>query len=156
MAVQLDEILAEAHLALATVRALWEWNWDESLRELDQVLESNPNNATAYRFLGIYWWAMGDPAKAVRSIQKAQELEPLSAQFSLYLEWGYFFNHQYDDAIAQHKITQQLSLGLIYMDDALGRSLSGKGLYDEAIRAFDEARGFWGIRLLGRGLCLSG
>jgi len=155
LAIQLDESLAEAHVYLASVRAWWEWKWDESRRELDRALELSPNNATAYLYLGLYWWAMGDPAEAVRSYQKAQELDPLSAQISLMLESGFVDNNQYDDAIAQHDITQRLSPGLVYHDSDYGFALAGKGLYDEAIRAFEEAEKIMGHVSPGKGSTLA-
>ncbi len=154
-AIQLDEQLAEAHVSLASVRAWWEWNWNESRRELDRALELNPNSAEAYWQWIFYWLAMNDPAEAVRSARRACELDPLSAIFSLFLEWSYFFNNQYDEAIAQHDITQELSPGLVYSESTLGLSLSEKGLYDEAIRAFEEAERTIGHVSLGKGVTLA-
>ncbi|NQT97653.1 MAG: hypothetical protein HQ562_07930, partial [Candidatus Marinimicrobia bacterium] len=144
-AIQLDERLAEAHLILSNILALWEWNWDESRRELDLALELNPNDATTHTYLAIYWLARGNPAEAVRFAQKAQELDPVSAMVSLTLESCYLFNKQYDDAIAQHEITQELSPGFFYLRSRRGIALLEKGLYKEAIRDFDEAE-----RILGR------
>ena len=144
-AIQLDDKLAEAHLILSNILALWEWNWGESRRELDLALELNPNNAMAYMYLAIYWLARGIPAEAVRFAQKAQELDPVSAMVSLSLESCYLFNKQYDDAIAQHEITQELSPGIFILRSRVGVALLEKGLYDEAIRAFDEAE-----KILGR------
>ena len=152
MAIQLDERLAEAHVYLASVRAWWEWQWDKSKQELDRALELSPNNATAYLHLGFYWWAMGDPAEAVRSLLKAQELDPLSAQISIMLEWSFSNNNQYDDVIAQHDITQRLSPGLVYSDSFYGSALAGKGLYDEAIRAFEKAEKIMGHVSPGKGV----
>ncbi len=155
LAIQLDERLAEAHVYLATTRAWWEWNWNESRLELDRALELNPNSATAYLHLGFYWWAMGDPAEALRSLQQAQELDPLSAQISLFLEGSFSENNQYDDAIAQHDITQRLSPGMVYGDSPLGAALAGKGLYEEAIRAFEEAEKIMGHVSPGKGSTLA-
>ena len=155
MAIQLDEELAEAHAHLSAFRAWWEWKWDESRRELDRALELDPNHAEAYFHLILYWWAMNDPAEAVRSAQKAYELDPLSAQFSLHIELSLMLNGQYDDAIAQHDITQELSPGLVYGDSWLGYSLCEKGLYNEAIRAFEEAERSLGHSSSGKGVTLA-
>ncbi len=155
MAIQLDEKLAEAHLALAAVRLSWEWNWDESRRELDRALALNPNHAETYMHLIFYWWAMNDPAEAVRSGQKAQELDPLSAQYSLFLEWSFLYNDQYDEAIAQHETTQELSPGLVYGDSPLGISLTEKGLYDEALLAFEDVERVLGHSSPGKGIMLA-
>ena len=155
MAIQLDEELGEAHAYLSAVRAWWEWKWDESRRELDRALELDPNHAEAHFYRTFYWWAMNDPAEALKSVRKAHELDPLSATFSLYLEWSLMINGQYDEAIAQHDVTQALSPGLVYFDLPLGYSLTEKGLYDEALRVFEEAEKSLGHSSYGKGLMLA-
>ncbi|MEE9466613.1 MAG: tetratricopeptide repeat protein, partial [Candidatus Neomarinimicrobiota bacterium] len=155
MAIQLDERLAEPHTTLAAARAWWEWKWDDSRRELDRALELDPNHAEAYWTLISYWWAMNDPAEALRSARKACELDPLSATYSLFLEWSLITIGQYDDAIAQHDITQKLSPGLVYGESTLGVALGGKGLYDEAMRAFEEAERTIGHSSPNKGVMLA-
>ena len=154
-AIQLDEKLAEAHLILSHIHGVWEWNWDESRRELDLALELNPNDATAYQYLAEYWFARGDPAKAVRFAQKAQELDPVSPGVSLLLESCYVFNKQYDDAIAQHKITQELAPGLVYLRCRVGVALLEKGLYEEALHAFEEAERNLGRPMIDKPIALA-
>ena len=154
-AIQIDEMMAEPHANLAAVRAWWEWKWDEARRELDRALELDPNLAEAYLHLAFYQWAMNDPAEAVRSAHKACELDPLSAQFSLFLEFSFLFNGQYDDVIAQHEITQELSPGLVYGESTLGIALGEKGLFDEALRAFEEAEKIMGHVSPGKGVTLA-
>ena len=42
-AVQLDDTLAEAHVAQATVRGLYDWDWSGSERSLRRAVQLNPN-----------------------------------------------------------------------------------------------------------------
>ena len=46
-AIRLDETLAEAHTALAQVKAFYEWDWAKAEKELKRALELNPDNQTA-------------------------------------------------------------------------------------------------------------
>src|SRR5207244_479129 len=42
-ALSLDESLAEPHVALAIVRAQYDWNWPDAERELRRAIELNPS-----------------------------------------------------------------------------------------------------------------
>jgi len=154
-AIQLDDKLAEAHLILSNISGTWEWNWNESRRELDLALELNPNDATANLYLSEYWFTRGDPEKALRFAQKAQELDPVSAEISLSLESCYLFTQRYDEAIAQHEITQQLEPGLFYLRSRVGIALLEKGLYEEALSAFEEAERNLGRPIIDRPIALA-
>jgi TolB-like protein/Flp pilus assembly protein TadD len=154
-AILLDETLADAHVYLAAVRGWWEWNWDESRREIDRAFELNPNNAEAYLHMAYYWIAMDNLEQAFQSLQKAQELAPLSTEVSVILEYVYAYNNHFDAAIAQHETTQNLSPGIIKGYYPLGQSLIGKGLNDEGIRVFEEAERDLGRPTAGKGVMLA-
>jgi len=59
-AVDLDDQLAEAHIALATVLLWYEYDWTGAERELKRALDLNPSSADAYGLYGNYLNALRD------------------------------------------------------------------------------------------------
>ena len=49
-ALELDETLSEAHLALGTLKWEYEWDSDGAEREYRRAIELNPNNATTHQW----------------------------------------------------------------------------------------------------------
>ena len=80
-AVKLDDSLAEAHTALASVYSL-QWNWDESDRELARAIELNPRYARAYHTQAFGLMIKGRFEESLASIDRAAELDPLNLVIS--------------------------------------------------------------------------
>jgi TolB-like protein/DNA-binding winged helix-turn-helix (wHTH) protein/Tfp pilus assembly protein PilF len=78
-AIELDETLAGAHLAMAFL-ALNHWQTEskESKREFDRSLELNPNDATAHIWFAYYFLFSGQINDAVAEAEHARQLDPLS------------------------------------------------------------------------------
>src|SRR5258707_11424162 len=49
-ALALDDTLSEAHVSLASVRYLHEWDWPAAEREFKRAIELDPGNPTAHDF----------------------------------------------------------------------------------------------------------
>jgi TolB-like protein len=77
-ALEIDDAVAEAHTSLATIRTIFEWDWEEAEKEYRKAIELNPSYATAHHFYGLYlmWLARFD--EAITEIERAHELDPLS------------------------------------------------------------------------------
>src|SRR6185369_13632630 len=50
-ALRRDESLAEAHASLGLLAGIWEFEWEQSERELRKAIELNPNYASAHHWL---------------------------------------------------------------------------------------------------------
>src|SRR5712691_7823605 len=75
-ALELDETLAEAHVALGLIK-MDEWDWAGAEREFKRASELNPNLAEArFRYSG-YLSNVRRPTEALAEIKRAQELDPL-------------------------------------------------------------------------------
>jgi len=72
-ALELDETLSEAHVALA-VNLSQEWDWRGARKEFDQAIKLNPGYATAHHFYALYQSTQKRPAEALVEIKRAQEL----------------------------------------------------------------------------------
>ena len=79
-AVELDETLAEAHATLALIGLNYgTWNPAQEEEEFRRALELNPNYATAHHWFAFYLVFRGRSNEALAEIERARQLDPLSA-----------------------------------------------------------------------------
>ncbi len=88
-AIEIDETLAEAHYSLGVVKMLYDWNWEDAEKELNQAIELCPNYAEAHDGYAAYLSATGKKNEAIAEAEKAVDLDPLSwnlnANLGMYL-----------------------------------------------------------------------
>ncbi len=78
-ALELDSSLAEPHAALATLKAVFDWDWSGAEAEFRQAIALNPNYPTAYQWLVVQVLCpLVRLDEALVEIKRAQELDPLS------------------------------------------------------------------------------
>lgn len=79
-AVELDPLLPEAHSSVATVRAIFEWDWQESEREFRTAIRLSPSDARAHHWLGLLLGTLGRFDESLEQLAMAHELDPRSAE----------------------------------------------------------------------------
>jgi TolB-like protein/Flp pilus assembly protein TadD/predicted Ser/Thr protein kinase len=77
-ALELDQGLAEAHNALATVKRDYDWDWPGAEREYKRAIELNPSYATAHQWYSELLAALGRKQELIAEMNRAQQLDPLS------------------------------------------------------------------------------
>lgn len=75
-ALEIDEMLAEGHTALAYVKLIYDWDWLGAEKEFKRALELNSNNEWAHQSYGWYLAAVGRFNQSVAEIKRAQEVDP--------------------------------------------------------------------------------
>jgi TolB-like protein/DNA-binding winged helix-turn-helix (wHTH) protein/Tfp pilus assembly protein PilF len=138
-AVSLDANLAEAQVALATVRIKYDWDWAQAEKGLQRAIELNPSYSTAYQRYSLYLMAMGRTQESVVLINRARELDPLSVSLNFSLGWRLYMAHQYDQAIEQLHNTIEMDPNFAIAHLVLGQAYEQKGLYDQAIVEMKKA-----------------
>lgn len=148
-ALAIDEGLAEAHASLATILAAYDWNWAGADSEYKRAIELKPNYAPAHQWYAEYLAGMGRHTEAIAEIKRAQELDPFSLITNAVGAWVFYFARQYDEAIAQCQkvIAMDANFGEVYA--YLGRAYEQKGMYAEALDAFQKRRTLLGFRAVG-------
>jgi DNA-binding winged helix-turn-helix (wHTH) protein/TolB-like protein/Tfp pilus assembly protein PilF len=141
-ALALDDTLAEAHASLADIRRFYDWDWRGAEQEYGRAIELNPHYSTAHQWYAEFLSAMGRHGEAVREIERAEELDPLSVVVKSAAGWVFFFARDYDRAIAecQKVIEMEVSYGEVYSQ--LRRAYEQKGMYREALAADEKHRVF--------------
>lgn len=98
-ALELNGSLAEAHVSLGAVRALYDWDWEGSEREFQQAIDLDADRAAAYQWYGVLClMPQGRFAEAAAAIRRARDLDPLSAPINTALGLVCFVQGAYDDA----------------------------------------------------------
>lgn len=143
-ALKIDETLAEAHTALFYVLFNYDWNFEDSEKEIKRAIELNPNYATAYHWYGnANLLAMGRFDESIQAMEKARDLDPLSLIINADLATSYLYAEQFDKAIELYKKTIELDENFYYSRIYLGRTYSLKGDHDAAIVELKKAEALY-------------
>ena len=159
-ALQLDESLAAAHVALCSIHTIYDWDWQEAEKECRRAIELNPNSADAHDTYANYLAYTGQWEKAAAEIHLAEELDPLSYRYYGDGAFIYFLERRYDQAVLQAQKSLSLQpdffiahsfLGLIYAQtghspEAVAEAQKGAQLSDSQL-----AQGFLGYTYAAAG-----
>ncbi len=139
-ALEIDDTLAEAHTAMASVLMDYDWNLSESNKEFERAIELNPNYPNAH-----HWYArenltiMGNFERALAEMRRAQELDPLSLIINANLGKAYFNARRYDEAIQQLRKTIEIDQTFFVAHHYLGSAYAMKGDYSDALSEYQKA-----------------
>jgi TolB-like protein/DNA-binding winged helix-turn-helix (wHTH) protein/tetratricopeptide (TPR) repeat protein len=114
-ALQLDDHLPEAHVALALILENYDWDWSSAEKEYRRAIELNPNYATAHQWYAEFLTWRGRFDEALRESESARRLDPLSLIIATDRGSIFYFSRQYDRAIEQFQSVRE-------MDPAFGRA----------------------------------
>ena len=106
------------------------------MKELRTAINFNPNYATARYFYGFSLAEMGQIEEAVREIEQARRLDPLSVRINANIALVFYFGRQYDQAIIQARRALELEPNDSATHDRLGDIYLQKGMTKEALAEF--------------------
>jgi TolB-like protein/DNA-binding winged helix-turn-helix (wHTH) protein/Tfp pilus assembly protein PilF len=138
-ALEIDDSLGEAHLALARVIQLYDWDWQAVEKEFRRALELNPNDAMAYHWYGEYLQEMGRNEEAFVQMRQAMVLDPLSSGSASELGYIFYTARQYDQAIRAFQKALELEADNVNAHVGLGWVYDEKKMYREAIAELEKA-----------------
>lgn len=138
-ALKLDDLLAEAHTALAMVNLTYDWDWAGAEREFKRAIELNPSDSDAHYYYSYYLAFMGQFDNAIGEIRKAQELDPVSLVKLTGLGQVLLMARRYDEAIEQCRKALEMDPNLGFAHWLLGLAYMDKGSYEPAILALQES-----------------
>lgn len=137
-ALELDDSLAEAHLALSLID-LFAWNWAAAERECKRAIELSPNLARAHIIYSFYLTFMGRHEQAIAEAKRAKELDPISPNTNSNVGFQLLLARQNDQAIEAAKKTLELDQNYPAAHALIGYAYAAKGQYPEAIAAYQKA-----------------
>jgi len=132
-AVQIDDYSAEAHTSLAAALGN-DYNWDGAEREFNRAIELNPNYATAHHWYGVVLLRQGKLGKALHEASKAQLLDPMALQISVFRAVVYDAMKKYDLAEEQLRKVLEVEPNFVTAHGNLSTVLLHQRKYDELER----------------------
>ncbi len=132
-ALELDDSLAEAHVALGKSGA------DNPEQEFRRAIELNPNYAVAHDALCVSLTFQKRFDDAIAECKKAKDLDPSSSIVTTDLGVAYAFARRPDEAIEVFRRAHEMDPSLFVPLGYLGFAQTLKGQYPEAIATFRRA-----------------
>ncbi len=132
-ALQLDSTLADPHTSLGYIKFYYYWDWPGAQKEFLTAMRLNPNYIMAYDSYCYYLTAMERFPEAREVIEKAVQLDPLSARMNTDLGFNLYYQHHYDEAISTLKNSLALNPKYGLARIWLARTYLEKKMYKEAI-----------------------
>jgi serine/threonine protein kinase/tetratricopeptide (TPR) repeat protein len=154
-ALEIDDALAEAHLLLANLAHLFDWQWDTAEREFKVALDLTPNLADAHLSYGLFLMDQCRFKEAAAEMEMGLKLDPLSLPANTSKGILLFYAGRYDEAVSQ--IRKSLTLDPVFplseldptyqlSHEMLGAALERTGKRDEAateyLRLLPEGNGW--------------
>ena len=138
-ALEIDDGLAEAHTALASVYYQMDWKFLEAEKAFKRALELNPNN---WRTLVYYAWMLGETGRSEEAMvpaRRAQELDPLNTSANVAVAEAFYLSRNFDEAIKEYSKNLDLSPNDPAMHYFLAWPYEQKGMFEEAITLLEKA-----------------
>jgi TolB-like protein/tetratricopeptide (TPR) repeat protein len=137
-AIALDDALPEGHVQLANAAMNLDWDWTTEGRELKRALEFNPSSASVRWAYSDYLERMGRLPEAIRELQLASQLDPVSSRGFVTSAFVYYYARQYDQALLQMQRASALPHDSAALSFPLGVIYVKKNMYEEAVQQFQQ------------------
>ena len=131
-ALELDSTLGDALATLAYVRFWYDRDPAGAERDFRRALTLSPNTRTQFLW-GLYVEFMGRPEEAIKEIERARDLDPLSMIINANVGLAYYCARQYDRAIEEYRRVLQLDPSFAPAHWWLGLAYAKKKMYEEAL-----------------------
>ncbi len=138
-AVQIDDLLAEAHTSVAYVHQHL-WQFGEAEREFKRAIELNPNYSNAHHWYSAFLRMAGRLNESMTEIKRAQQLDPLSPIINVNVGNLYILlNGDVNAAVGEYKKAIELDPNFPRAHEDLGAAYLRLGRGPEAIAEFQKA-----------------
>jgi len=138
-ALELDPHLAQAHLAVANVRAMLDWDWEGAEVGFRQAIALNPSSDGAHRWYGLLLAGLGRSSEAIREAQRAHELDPLCLVTGTGAAWTQYMAGEYQPAIDTCRIVMDMQGSFAPAWRVLAASLIQMGRVAEGVAELETA-----------------
>jgi tetratricopeptide (TPR) repeat protein len=131
-AVELDDELPEAHVALGRVAMFYDWDWQEAERHLLRAHDLNPNDIEGQLYLAHFYSNMGKHEKALELGARARKLDPLTINSNALQGQFLLYAGRPDEAIESLQQTIELNPNHWLPRMFIARAYIEKGMFREA------------------------
>ena len=138
-ALELDESLAEAHVALGAIALFQSWDWEAAERHLERAVALNSGTAGPHQWYGLYLHIRGRFIEAQRELERARQLDPLSILVHAQLALQRYLSGDHAAELAQCEKLVELEPHQFLPRWSLGMAYANQGRFEEAIREHERA-----------------
>ena len=142
-AIELAPDLAEAHVQMALVRRLLDWDWKAAELSARRALELAPNSAEALREAGVLMDQTGRLEEGLELLQRATEQDPLSSFTYGQLAYLYRALGRMPEALAAYEKAAELSPNRVAAWHMMAITLSEMGRDEEALKVVERELAEW-------------
>ncbi len=137
-ALQLDDTVAESHVARGTMHLMYDGNWQAGYDSIQTAIRLNPAATGAYGMLAMYHLFTGNIPGAVKVMEQALQVDPLSPQINHFLSDTYFFADRYDDAVRVADKLLEMNPQMRIAIEIKGWCAGMQGDWQKALEYFNE------------------
>jgi tetratricopeptide (TPR) repeat protein len=150
-ALQLDESLGPAHVSLAWIKMIWDWDWGGAEKEFKVGLQLSPKYATGHEWYALFLANVDRDDEALAHMSRALELDPLSLAF--HMAAGIIHSKVSGTEKSEEMFRKALEMDPGFTGAHLYRAftLGSHGKFEESIRSARQA-----VANLGRQMCALG
>ncbi len=143
-ALEIDDTVAEAHLVLASICFLYDWNWVCAEQEFKIALHIGPTIAQTHVDYSLFLLTHKRDKEAVVEARLAQKFDPLSTMINGWVGHVLFLAGQYEEAIEQ--LNKVLTMDPSYWNSHLMMSFvyRERAMLQEAMVEAEKAMDFSG------------
>ena len=134
-ALELAPSNGDALIARGSIETAFMWTWKAAESDLTRGVALTPNNSYGHMMLSVYLDSVGKPDDALKQMQEAVEIDPLSFYMARHYGSALFYARRYDEALIQLKYARAMhpeASGVV--DHWISEVYAKKGMYDEAVR----------------------
>jgi serine/threonine-protein kinase len=131
----MDENLAQGYISRALLLTDFEWNWPAAEGDYRKALDLNPNSAAAHHWYARHLAEIGRSDEALREIEAAQKLDPLSPVIRATKAKILFVAHRYDQAAEECRAALDLDPNFAPAFSLLGQAYAHLGRLSAATEA---------------------
>jgi len=137
-ALEIDNMLGQAHAVLGLIRSSYYWDWEGAAREYKLALELDPGASITNMTYGVLMSTMGRHDEAIALGKRAIQLDP--ALLGMRISTAELLRHarRYDEAIEQYQIVLDLNPNFRPAYQRLSGVYESKGLYGDAVSAYQK------------------
>jgi serine/threonine protein kinase/tetratricopeptide (TPR) repeat protein len=138
-ALEIDEQLADAHVALGYASFTYDWDWTAAVEHFDRALALNRSAVLNHSQYPFYLTVGKRADEAIAVARLAAQQDPVSASLSHTLAVQLALAGKPDLAIEECRKTVDLDPNFAVGYEVMGASFAAKGMYGEALPQMEKA-----------------
>lgn len=139
-ALEIDNMLSEAHATLGDILMDLDWDWAGAEREMRRAIELGSGQSDPHYGYMLLLMKLTRYDEASREMQIALDLDPLAVHLNSGLAYLYYYQRMYDASLAACRRTIELDPNYFEVYGCLGLVYAEQDRFDQAIEAFEKAR----------------